>query len=113
MFGNGLPAISFHVSGKNDILDPRTSPVGVAYTENAALCIADYLSNPQWGFKAPYGTEIPTAPLIAAANLCDEESPLAAGGTEPRYALNGGFPLTMKRGEVLQNLLTSCAGRLT
>jgi hypothetical protein len=111
IFSNGLPQISFHVSGKNNIYDPRTSTSG--YTENAALCIADYLSNAKWGFRAAYSTEIPTAPLIAAVNICDENVPVAAGGTEKRYTCNGGFPLTMKRGEVLQNLLTSCGGRLT
>jgi hypothetical protein len=90
-----------------------TAPATSGYTENAALCIADYLANQTWGFKAAYGTEIPNDKLIAAANICDENVALAAGGTEKRYTCNGTFPLTMKRGEVLQNLLTSCAGRLT
>jgi hypothetical protein len=113
IFANGLPQISFHIRGKNDIIDPRTSPPTVGYTENAALCIADYLSNTTWGFKAAYGTEIPTAQLIAAANVCDQAATLAEGGTEPRYACNGGWVLTTKKGEVLKNMLTCCAGRLT
>lgn len=113
IFANGLPQISFHVSGKNDIYDPRVSPATYGYSENPALCIADYLSNTTFGFRATYGTEIPTADLISAANTCDEDVDLASGGTELRYTCNGGFPLTMKRGEVLQNLLTSCGGRLT
>src|SRR5207244_11446817 len=83
------------------------------YTENPALIIAEYLAHPVFGFKATYGTEIPLNKLIAAADICDELVPLASGGTEPRYLCNGGFPLTVKRGEVLQNLLTSCGGRLT
>ncbi len=112
-FSNGLPAISFLVSGKNDVADPRTSPITYGYTENPALCIADYLSNTAFGFKANYGTEIPVPQLNAAANVCDESVMLAAGGVEPRYTCNGGFPITMKRGEVLQNLLTACGGRLT
>src|SRR5581483_2470914 len=114
IFANGLPQISFRVRGKKDILDPRTSPPTVGYTENAALIIADYLANTKWGFKATYGTEIPLPQLIAAANLCDEAVDLAQppGATEPRYTCNGTFQLSMKRGEVLQNLLTSC-GRLT
>ena len=66
-----------------------------------------------FGFKAPYATEVPYPDLIAAANVCDELSPLASGATEPRYSLNGTFPLSMKRGSVLQNLLTACGGRLT
>ncbi|HTF65940.1 MAG TPA: hypothetical protein VK638_24950, partial [Edaphobacter sp.] len=93
---------------------PGTSnPDGTGYTENAALCIADYLCQKTWGFKANYGTDVPIDRLIAAANICDEPVQLASGGTEPRYACNGGFPLSLKRGEVLQNLLTSCAGRIT
>jgi len=90
-----------------------TGPGSSGYSENAAICIADYLSNNIWGFKATYGTEIPYPELIAAAKICDEDVPLAAGGTEKRYQCNGEFPLSMKRGEVLQNLLTSCGGRLT
>ncbi len=113
IFANGLPSIAFHVHGKNDIADYATSPPTIAYTTNPALCIADYLSNTTWGFKATYGTEIPLPELIAAQNICDELVTLAAGGTEKAYTCNGQFPLTMKRGEVLQNLLTSCGGRLT
>jgi hypothetical protein len=93
---------------------PGTSNAdGTGYTENSALCIADYLAHPVWGFKAVYGTEIPLDKLISAANICDESVKTAAGGMVPRYDCNGGFPLTVKRGEVLQNLLTSCGGRLT
>jgi hypothetical protein len=110
-YASGLPVINFVVSGKNDIYDPRTGTTG--YTTNAALCIADYLAHPTWGFNAAYTSEIPIGPLMAAANICDEGVALAAGGTEPRYTCNGSFQLSAKRSEVLQNLLTSCAGRLT
>ena len=89
------------------------NPTSSGYTTNAALCIADYLTNTTWGFKAVLGTEVPLPELIAAANLCDESVPLADGATEPRYTCNGTFALTVRRGEVLQNLLTACAGRLT
>ena len=90
------------------------------YTENAALCIADYLTDQTYGFKTNLGTDIPLGPLIAAANVSDEAVPLAVGYhqsppalvTEPRYACNGRFPLTLTRGAVLENLLTSCAGRI-
>jgi hypothetical protein len=88
-------------------------PSGGSYSANPALCIADYLADVTFGFKALYGTEVPLPQLIAAANHCDETIDLANGSTEPRYALDGTFPLSMKRGEVLQNLLTSCGGRLT
>jgi hypothetical protein len=110
IFANGLPNIAFILRGKNDIFDPRTNDY--AYTENAALCIADFLAHPQFGFDCVYGTEIPIIPLISAANICDEAMPLAQGGTEARYTCNGTFTLARKRGEILQNLLTSCGGRL-
>jgi hypothetical protein len=114
----GLPEFSFVLSGKSDIYDPRTKTRG--YTANAALCIADYLTNQVFGFKAFYDTDpnptpgapiVPTAELIAAANICDEQVPLALGGSEPRYECNGAFSVDVKPGEVLQNMLTSCGGR--
>jgi hypothetical protein len=107
---NGLPEISFVVQGKNDIYDPRTGNKG--YSTNAALCIADYLAQPDWGFGMAYGTQIPTPELISAANICDEQVQLANGGSENRYTCNGSFDVSVLRGEVLQNLLTSCGGRL-
>jgi hypothetical protein len=110
-FGGGIPTISFLVSGKNNIYDHRTGTTG--YTTNAALCIADYLAEPTWGFRSAYGSEIPYDQLDAAANICDESVTLANGSSEARYMCNGQFPVTMRRGDVLQNLLTSCAGRLT
>ena len=135
-FSNGLPQISFLIYGKDDIYDPRPSPPTYGYTENSALCTADFLAQgatnlgssppvvgiPRWGYGAVYGTEIPIPPLISAANICDEQVGLAVTiteldyssfQTEPRYTCNGHFPLTMKRGEILQNMLTSMAGRIT
>lgn len=113
IFTNGVPQLKFLVRGKNDIFDPRTSPPTIEYSENPALCIADYLAHKTLGFKANYGTEIPLASLISAANVCDELVTLANGEVERRYTLNGGFPVTLTRGAVIQNLLTSCAGRLS
>lgn len=111
IFAGGIPSIGFLVRGKNDIFDPRTGTTG--YTENAALCWTDHLSNTTWGFGAAYHTEIPDSPLIAAANICDEAVALANGSTEPRYACNGQFPLSVSRGEISRNLLTACAGKYT
>ena len=121
-YDRGLPQISFHVQGKNDIIDYRTSPPTIGYTDNPVLCIADFLTNQAWGFKASYGQDVPTVSvnpensvdtgLNAMATICDQRISLARGGTEAMYSLNGQFDLTMRRGEILQNMLTSCAGRL-
>jgi hypothetical protein len=119
-FPQGTPQISFLVTGKNDIFDPRTSTY--SYTTNSALCIADFLNQGDltdsrnrhpWGYGAAYGTEIDTTALTADANTCDEDVDLVIGGTEKRYTCNGRFNLEMRRGEILQNLLSSCGGRLT
>lgn len=116
-YPGGLPQISVLMYGKNNIYDPRTGTYG--YTDNAALCIADFLADTTLGFSCAYGTDIPigsaTTPgsLIFAANQCDQSVPLAAGGAEAMYALNGAFSADSMRGEILRNMLTSCAGRLT
>lgn len=49
-FAGGIPQISFLVHGKNNIMDPRSSPPTYGYTENPALIIAEYLSDELlWG----------------------------------------------------------------
>jgi hypothetical protein len=67
----------------------------------------------KYGYSLGYGTDIPISQLTLAANTCDLPVALLEGGTEPMYSCNGQFDLDMRRGEVLQNLLTSCAGRMT
>src|ERR1700722_15563839 len=119
---NGLAATGGHGSGAQFNVTRLTGAEGCnVYTENAALCIADFLSNPVWGYGATYYNSASSATpfnaiditaLIAAANTYDEPVDLASGGTEPRYSCNGQFELTMDRGQILQNMLTSCAGRL-
>jgi len=112
-FPTSVPNISFVIEGKNDILDPRTNTRG--FTNNAALICADFLSIPatEGGFGLQIGTDIPTASLIAAANICDEAISLAAGGTIPRYTCDTTILCNQGRGQILQQMLTSCAGRLS
>lgn len=65
-----------------------------AWTENAAICRANFI----WGVWNYYPSppqlmvgpgksldELTVAEVIAAANICDEDVPLKAGGTEDRY----------------------------
>ena len=113
VFPSSIPNVSFVIQGKNNIFDPRTSTYG--FTNNPALCIADFLSMPttQGGFGMVIGTDIPTAQLIAAANICDETVALAAGGTTARYTCDTFFQLNTPRGTILKDLLGSCAGRIS
>lgn len=75
---SGIPNISAVVRGKK-IYDPRTATT--YYSNNAALCIRDYLLNTETGLGAT-SAELDDAALIAAANICDEAI-LRAADTEP------------------------------
>ena len=110
-FPTGIPAISVDIAGKNDILDPRTGIRG--YSANPALNLADYMSLADYGLNAQIGSDtgIDTASLIEAANICDEQVPLAGGGTEARYTCNGVLPLSTTPRDAIQTMLTAMAGQ--
>ena len=72
-FPTGLPNITADIWGRDDIFDPRTGATG--YTENSALCVANYMADPIRGLGVQYGSEIDTDALIESANICDEEVP--------------------------------------
>lgn len=105
---NGFPEISFLVRGKNDIYDPRSDTYG--YTDNAALCIADYWTNTKFGIAADYDDELDEDALIDAADVSDEDVPLAAGGTEKRFTLNGSFLTSESQRQIFSKLVSSIGG---
>jgi hypothetical protein len=106
---NGIPNVSAIVRGADDVYDPRTGTVG--YSNNAALLTAWYIAS-AYGWRVGYD-EIDIPALIAAANICDEAVPLAAGGTEPRYTINGTFDADEPRERVLERLVNAMAGYAT
>jgi hypothetical protein len=110
-FPAGIPAISFDMQGKNDVLDPRTGVRG--YTDNAALCVSDYMSLADYGIGAAIGSEtgIDSAALIAAANICDETVAIA-GGSEKRYTCNGVISLSQSPRAIIQSMLTAMSGQV-
>lgn len=110
-FPGGIPNISVDIEGKDDILDPRTGTRG--YSENPALCLADYLAHPAYGLGAGIGTAdgVERASLIEAANICDEMVALASGGTERRYSCNGVVSLAEAPKTIIEGLLSAMAGR--
>ena len=105
VFANGLPLITAVVRGKK-VFDPRSSTTG--YSANAALCVRDYITS-TYGLNDDQIDEIDFA---AAANICDENVSLSAGGTEKRYTINGVIQATQSHGDVLQSMMTACAGSL-
>jgi hypothetical protein len=106
VFANGIPLFTAKVKGKK-VFDPRTSTI--AYSANAALCIRDYLVT-DYGM-ADVGSTDDTV-FSVAANVCDEVVTLDGGGTEPRYEMNGVISAALAPGDILQSMMTSCAGTL-
>ena len=79
-----MPMISATVRGKK-IVDYRDG--GTRWSDNAALCIADYLTEPTYGMAFPAATELDLANFNAEANHCDEivqTSPIGGGFRLPQ-----------------------------
>jgi hypothetical protein len=107
LFPNGAPNPTFDLQGRL-VYDPRTP--ATAYSNLAALIAADYIVNTQFGLKAVYADEVDNTLLIAAANLCDENVTLKAGGTEDRYTINGVFDTTEDPINVLHQMVGAMGG---
>ena len=100
------PEIRVTVDGK-PVYDPRTGTT--AFSANSALVIADWLQDTVYGL----GMAVNQAQLIAAANVCDEQVPLAAGGTESRYQCHYHFDTSTAPSDALGAMLKSCGGRIS
>ena len=107
-FPNGVPNFSFLIRGKK-VFDPRTSTT--VWSQNSALCLNDYLTNASYGLGASYANEIDSLALIAAANVCDEQINLAAGGSQTRYQCDGVFDTAQRPEDVINGILSSMAGK--
>lgn len=103
VFPNGIPMFTAIVQGKK-VYDPRTT--STAFSANAALCIRDYITDTRGlGDSAVNDTT-----FSASANVCDENVTLAVGGTEKRYTMNGIINADQTPGDILQQMMTCCAG---
>ncbi len=105
-FPGQIPNITFDVKGKK-VFDPRTSTT--VFSENAALCFSDYLLDTDYGVGVPQ-SKIDNSAWIAAANLCEEQVALAAGGNEDRYTCNGSFLVSERPVDIMLALLTAMGG---
>lgn len=107
VFGQvGLPQISAVVRGAK-LRDPRDE--SVAWTENVALIIADWLQEGSMGLDAETA-EVPDAEVIAAANVCDESIDLGDGDYQDRYTFNGSVTADMTPRAMLDDLAQAMAG---
>lgn len=107
LFGSGIPQISFLWEGQAAVFDPRDGSTG--FSDNAALCIAHYMTLARIGPNADYETEIDEASLIAAANACDEQVE-KLGGTERRYTCDGVVSVSEGPEAIIASMLTSMGG---
>ena len=105
VFSGGIPTITAVIKGRK-VYDPRTDTT--AWSANAALCIRDYLSS-EIGLNDSY---VDDTYFSAAANDCDDAIPLAGGGTEDRYQINGVVNSSSAVGQVLQDMVAACNGTL-
>lgn len=121
LYATGFPGVSAIVRGKK-VYDPRldstnggtgshraNTPSTWAYSDNPALCAADYLRD-SLGFGCA-STEIDWPSVIAAANVCDELVPIDAGsGTQKRYTVAGVLSTETDRKTNLEALLDAMVG---
>jgi hypothetical protein len=74
VFGQiGIPEIKFRVRGFK-VYDPRMGTT--LWSQNAALCTADYLKDATLGVGAA-AADVPDSEVTAAANICDEDVNIA------------------------------------
>ena len=107
-FATGLPNISCIVKGKK-VLDPNTNQT--AYSDNAALCIYDYLRDTKYGLGESVAN-IDTASINTAKTICDENVALSGSGNQARYTLNGVINTATPIKDNIELLLGAMSGRL-
>lgn len=105
-FPNGVATLTAIIRGRDDIHDPRDDSTG--WTDNAALCIRDYLRSP-FGLAVD-DDELDDTAWADAANVSDESVALAAGGTSARYTCNGTFTTASTPAKVINEMLTCMGG---
>jgi hypothetical protein len=108
-FPQGVPNITAVIRGKK-VYDPRSNVY--AYSDNPALCLRDYMIDQKYGLGEVVAN-IDSTSLNAAANLCEEQVTLDAGGTQDRYRCNGVIETGNQIRANIEQLLASMGGMLT
>ena len=108
-FPQGVPNITAVIRGKR-VFDPRTSVTG--YSTNPALCVRDYLLDQDYGLGES-NVNIDSTALEAAADLCDEQVSISAGGTQDRYQCHGVIDTSNQIKSNIEQMLSSMGGKLT
>jgi len=109
LFADGLPEIFCTIHGKK-VYDPRNTLT--EYSQNAALIIADYLTDTTFGLGVS-SSLIDWDNIEIAADTCDELVTLADASTEARYQINGYFDFDESPDSVLKKMAAAIAGNIT
>jgi hypothetical protein len=116
VYSGGKPEIRVMVRGKK-VYDPRldvapgaspTNPAYIAYSDNPALCIIDYLMDSVLGVGEA-AARIDWVAAVAAANCCDE-TVTVPGGTQKRYTVGCVLDCTSDYEDNLKALAGSMGG---
>ena len=108
-FPQGVPNITAVLKGKK-VYDPRSASTG--WSQNPALCLRDYMLDDKYGL-GEVTANIDSTAINAAANLCEEQVTLDAGGTQDRYRCNGVIETGNQIRANIEQLLASMGGMLT
>jgi hypothetical protein len=96
-----------------DDADKAASATWVGGSQNPFLQLLDYMTNPDTGMGLPLSRFLPNIDAWeAAADVCDEAVPLAAGGTVPRYQSGGSYLHSTAPADVIATILATCDGWL-
>ena len=112
------------VKGKKDIYDPRldvaagnaagdnpTSATYQAWSDNPALCVANFLMNTKFGLGVA-ASKIDWADVVTAADACDVSVVVPNSGTQKRFTANGVIFATDSYRASLNKLLSSMNGSI-
>jgi len=103
VWDEGLPEVTALIKGKK-VYDPRTTTT--AWSDNPALIVRDFLTDTTYGMGES-SDNIDDTRVGAAATVCEQS---VTGGD--RYTCNGAWTTSQAPVDVVQQLMTSCAGYL-
>ncbi|RVN97031.1 hypothetical protein CN105_02590 [Sinorhizobium meliloti] len=118
-FPYGAPSPSVEIDGAYcwDFRDPAQDPTDSStwtWTRNSAVILAWHLCFNEFGFGLDHQKAL--LPVIdlwkEEADICDEDVPLAGGGTEKRYQCNGWDTTENGPKSGLNAILATCDGHL-
>lgn len=112
--------IKARVKGNPNVYDPRldstagddpTNASFLAWTDNPALCLANYLTDTVFGMKIS-ASKIDWAAVVVAADACDSSVDIPGGATEKRFTSNGVLFATDKHRTNVDKIKSAMNGTL-